>query len=63
MTPAEIRAEHERLMEKLRKHQGKIKVTQQKLRNLYELCEHPQGRSYRDRDGSSSMSCPDCGGD
>lgn len=31
-------------MEKLRKHQGKIKVTQQKLRNLYELCEHPQGR-------------------
>lgn len=63
LKPSEVRAEHARLLGKLRKHQEKVSLWQLKLRTLERLCSHPKERPSSDYSGGRGMYCPDCGRD
>lgn len=61
MTREEIVAKRKELDQKRKDLEKAQKLLRVEFEMLFIECEHPNARSYQDRDGSSSTSCPDCG--
>ncbi len=63
MTGEAMRAERERILEKIHKHKLEIELLRTRLHHMRAYCKHPHGRSYTDLGGVRCTYCPDCGGD
>lgn len=62
MTPAEIKAQREKLDDRLSEAHGEVERVRLEIRILQTRCKHPS--QYRVcHMGEDSMYCPDCGRD
>ena len=59
MTSIAVRAERDRIFEKIHEHELEIELLRTRLHDLRRRCKHPRGRTLYCM-GEAEFSCPDC---